>query len=344
MTPFRAAFAAELVKTGAARVVASKLTPESSNVRGYRYDPEAKSLFVTFKSGGTYRYDGVPSNVAKSLGRNKSAGKTINRLVKDKGYSYEKVSWEDRLPGGQADTKTPGQFDRGELAKGVKEEMKEHTNSKHIATEIVMDHLVKDPAYYEKMEKLEKKSAMHRLGRRAMLKNFRPKGNSRERFIASRSTKTAAASIYSYFSESTRWASKLAGVAKRQTTFAGLPIKVEHDPGDVRSGTSKDGKTWERTMFASYGYIPGTKGKAADGDAIDVYLAKDPTDGPVFEVTQLKKDDGSFDEHKYMVGWPDADAAKKAYLQHMPEWAFGSIKQVADSARDFASSLFQEAA
>jgi len=118
---------------------------------------------------------------------------------------------------------------------------------------------------------------------------------------------------------------KTAGVAKRQTRFDGLPIKIEQDPGDVRSGTSKDGKSWSRPMHAGYGYVPGTKGLAADGDAVDVYLAKDPVPGAqVYEVSQNKKG-GGFDEHKYMVGYETAAAAKASYLRHMPSWAFASM-------------------
>lgn len=262
--------------------MASTLTPESTNVRGYRYDPDGQQLFVTFKSGSTYRYDDVPPGVARSLGRNKSAGRTINRLVKAKGYSYEKVAgnlrdevaralltrklrgravrdiparsllkgprrargtpppvpdrgnnlapisgefetkfgggkglkqpwfaklvdafrhrptpvstfasqadliehmahsrlraigerprrpatknvlskigWEDRLPGGLADAKTPSNFSPTGLAQGVKVEL-EHTSDPRLATEVAMDHLTEDKAYYDKLKKIEKRTS-----------------------------------------------------------------------------------------------------------------------------------------------------------------------------------------
>ncbi len=134
---------------------------------------------------------------------------------------------------------------------------------------------------------------------------------------------------------------KAAGVAKRQTAFDGLPIKIEQDPGDVRTGTSKDGKSWSRKMYASYGYVPGTKGMGADGDAIDVYLAAEPVStGKVYEVSQKKKD-GGFDEHKYMVGYESASDAKADYLRHMPEWAFGSM---ATQSMDGFRSKYNKAA
>lgn len=64
--------------------------------------------------------------------------------------------WVDKLHGGRADKNFPWQFDQVQLKKGIKEEY-EHTNSKHIATEIAMDHLCENPAYYEELEKIEKK-------------------------------------------------------------------------------------------------------------------------------------------------------------------------------------------
>lgn len=63
----------------------------------------------------------------------------------------------DLLPGGLADRKPTSQFNEKELGEGKTEELKEHTNNKQIATEIAKDHLVEDPKYYEKLQKMEKK-------------------------------------------------------------------------------------------------------------------------------------------------------------------------------------------
>ena len=68
----------------------STLTPQSSNVSGYNYDPATQSLNVTYKGGGTYTYKGVSAKHVKALKRNKSVGKTINKLIKPN-YEYEKV-------------------------------------------------------------------------------------------------------------------------------------------------------------------------------------------------------------------------------------------------------------
>lgn len=61
----------------------------------------------------------------------------------------------DRIPGGLADKKTPENFDKDQLAKGIKVEM-EHTSDRRIAQEIAMDHLTEDKDYYKKLAQIEK--------------------------------------------------------------------------------------------------------------------------------------------------------------------------------------------
>jgi hypothetical protein len=58
------------------------------------------------------------------------------------------------IPGGLADEKVFSDFDPEQLAKGTKIE-KEHTNDPRKAKEIAADHLVEDPAYYDKLETIE---------------------------------------------------------------------------------------------------------------------------------------------------------------------------------------------
>ena len=62
---------------------------------------------------------------------------------------------KDIIPGGLADKKHPSDFDSEALKKGLKVEL-EHTTDPHIAVEIAMDHLTEDPAYYDKLAKMEK--------------------------------------------------------------------------------------------------------------------------------------------------------------------------------------------
>ena len=62
--------------------------------------------------------------------------------------------WEDKIHGGLADKRSPKDFNRVELRRGIKVE-REHTNNIQIAMEIAMDHLTEDPNYYKKLEKME---------------------------------------------------------------------------------------------------------------------------------------------------------------------------------------------
>ena len=62
--------------------------------------------------------------------------------------------WKDEMPGGLADKKTPKNFNQKTIEMGMKIEM-EHTNDRHLATEIVMDHLIENPKYYDYLEKME---------------------------------------------------------------------------------------------------------------------------------------------------------------------------------------------
>ena len=70
----------------------SHLTPESSNVKGYRYDRKNRQMFVTFKGGGVYRYDDVDNNTYRSFRRSKSVGKAVNRRLKAPKLPYQKIA------------------------------------------------------------------------------------------------------------------------------------------------------------------------------------------------------------------------------------------------------------
>ena len=90
----------------------------SAQVNAFKYDPKTKKLFVKFHgkdsadSGPTYSYDGVPKNIydifskgsvaPRTTGRNRyhawfkgvtpSLGASLNALIKDGGYSYNRLS------------------------------------------------------------------------------------------------------------------------------------------------------------------------------------------------------------------------------------------------------------
>lgn len=72
----------------------------------------------------------------------------------------QKLGFEgnDAVKGGIADRKKESDFDSKSLKKGEKVE-EEHTKDKKVAKEIASDHLTEDPKYYEKLKKMEKKSA-----------------------------------------------------------------------------------------------------------------------------------------------------------------------------------------
>lgn len=120
-------------------------------------------------------------------------------------------------------------------------------------------------------------------------------------------------------------AQKEAGNYKKGHVQVGtFDITIEQPQGSVRKGTDADGKQWESKMNNTYGYIRGAVG--VDGDHIDVFLSND-IDGwngrKVYVVDQYNPD-GSFDEHKVMLGFNNADEAKSDYLANYEQgWENG---------------------
>ena len=120
-------------------------------------------------------------------------------------------------------------------------------------------------------------------------------------------------------------AQKEAGNYKKGHVQVGtFDITIEQPEGSIRRGTDADGKQWEIKMHNTYGYFRGTEG--VDGDHIDVFLSND-IDGwngrKVFVVDQYNPD-GTFDEHKVMLGFNDMDEAKSDYLaNHEKGWENG---------------------
>lgn len=133
-------------------------------------------------------------------------------------------------------------------------------------------------------------------------------------------------------------AQKEAGNYKKGHVQVGtFDITIEQPQGSVRKGTDANGKQWESKMHNTYGYIRGTIG--VDGDHIDVFLSND-IDGwngrKVYVVDQYNPD-GSFDEHKVMLGFNDADKAKSDYLANYEDgWEKGRrIDVTAVNLEDF---------
>lgn len=131
---------------------------------------------------------------------------------------------------------------------------------------------------------------------------------------------------------------------KGHVQVGAFDITIEQPEGSIRRGTDADGKQWESKMHNTYGYFRGTEG--VDGDHIDVFLSND-MDGwngaQVFVVDQYNPD-GTFDEHKVMLGFNDASDAKNNYLANYKKgWENGrridvSAVSLADFEKWIASS------
>lgn len=128
--------------------------------------------------------------------------------------------------------------------------------------------------------------------------------------------------------------------------IAGMDISIENKNGSTRKGVDKDGHEWATKMKYDYGYIRGTVGR--DKDHLDAYInqkrhrdwGNDEEKDKVFVVHQNDPVTGKYDEDKCMIGWDDANSAKKAYLsQYDRPGFFGSIEAVPLSAfKDFIFS------
>ena len=103
---------------------------------------------------------------------------------------------------------------------------------------------------------------------------------------------------------------------KGHVKVAGFNISIEQPRGSVRSGTDANGKKWSVTMNNTYGYM--TDNVGVDGDHLDVFLSNDIdswNQQNVYVVDQYNLD-GTFDEHKVMLGFNDSDEATDAYFSN----------------------------
>ena len=108
---------------------------------------------------------------------------------------------------------------------------------------------------------------------------------------------------------------------KGKVTVGDFDLSIENPAGSVRKGVDADGKEWETKMANTYGYILGTEG--VDGDHIDVFLSgnMDEWNGRRVFVVDQTRPDGSFDEHKVMLGFNSAEDAEAAYFaNYSADW------------------------
>lgn len=118
-------------------------------------------------------------------------------------------------------------------------------------------------------------------------------------------------------------AQKEAGNYKKgHARVAGLDVSIENPAGTSRR------PEWP-PLQDHYGYFKGSKG--ADKDHVDVFMTDRAEDEslPVFVVDQVNKD-GSFDEHKVVMGAPSEADARQTYLRNYePGWdGLGGITQM----------------
>lgn len=112
--------------------------------------------------------------------------------------------------------------------------------------------------------------------------------------------------------------------ATKSKVFAGLRVRIDRPKGFVQEGKGTDGKPWKRVYQCDYGYLAGTQG--GDGDGLDVFLGP-KEDGRAFLIWQ-KKEDGTFDEYKLMLGFEDGYQAKAMYLKHVPSRFLGKLAEI----------------
>lgn len=145
------------------------------------------------------------------------------------------------------------------------------------------------------------------------------------------STQSAIESASAEVETSPTEAQKKAGNYKMGYVKVGaFDVTIENPKGSERSGTDANGKKWSVKMNNTYGYIRVTEG--VDGDHIDVFLAEDMDkwDGKYVFVVDQYNPDGTFDEHKVMLGFNSMEEARSAYLSNYEKgWENGRRIDVA---------------
>jgi hypothetical protein len=99
--------------------------------------------------------------------------------------------------------------------------------------------------------------------------------------------------------------------AKGHVHWKGLRVSIENPRGATRSGTASDGAKWSVVMKHDYGYFKGIKGK--DKEHLDVFIGPHLNSELVHVVNQ-RNTDGTFDEHKVVLGAQSKEQAKRVYL------------------------------
>jgi hypothetical protein len=103
------------------------------------------------------------------------------------------------------------------------------------------------------------------------------------------------------------------------TRIHGLEVTIETAKGGTRKGVTPEGKAWESTMAADYGYLLGYQG--ADKDHLDCFVGPVLDSKEVHLVHQHDPRTGKFDELKCCLGFAHRQDAVQAYLgSYQPGW------------------------
>ena len=124
---------------------------------------------------------------------------------------------------------------------------------------------------------------------------------------------------------------------KLKMTYEGIPINIEWLKGEIKS---YPGSPWKNPMNKHhYGYIRNTD--SPDGEDIDVYIhIPIKKNAPIYMLNQLHAGDkfsGEFDEHKFMIGYPNKKSAKEAYIESMQKDMFGGMTKL--SLKNFKNNI-----
>ncbi len=124
---------------------------------------------------------------------------------------------------------------------------------------------------------------------------------------------------------------------KAHVKIQGFDIAIENPRGSTRSGTDSKGNKWEVKMHSHYGYIKRTEG--ADGEHVDVFIGPNPESDKVFIVDQINPD-GSFDEHKVLIGFDSKLRARSGYKSNYSNgWKVGPITSMSmDEFKDWVKN------
>lgn len=100
-----------------------------------------------------------------------------------------------------------------------------------------------------------------------------------------------------------------AALMPRIRDYRGMPIHIETRRGEMRRGPG-----WEVKMPVDYGFMHGHDSAEGAMEEMDCFVGFKDNANQVFVIDQVNPHTGLFDEHKIMLGFPGAGAARKAYV------------------------------